>query len=183
MNKTLAIVIAIFAFILFVIGGMFASRNGAISLEESVKTAQSDIDVMLTNRYNKLNEMAECVKQYDKHEYNTLVNVISERGKNMSGKEVKECFAQFSRVEERYPELQSQKNYHTLMLEISTIENRVGHTKNAYNSFVRDYNQYCRSFPTSFCLSVTGYVVQHFDYYKAEPHVIDTKPINLFAQD
>ena len=66
----------------------------------------------------KLTELAECVKQYDKHEYRTLVDTISARGKNMNGKEVKECLAAFSRVEERYPQLRSQENYKTLMKEI-----------------------------------------------------------------
>ena len=83
---------------------LMSSRNGAINLEEQVNTAKSGIDVQLSNRFNKLHELAACVKKYDEHEYNTLVKVIEARGKNMSGTEAKQCIAAFSRVEERYPE-------------------------------------------------------------------------------
>ena len=102
--------------IVMVFGVMIiSSKNSAISLEESVNTAQSGIDVQLSNRFNKLTELAECVKQYDAHEYKALVDVITARGKQMSGAQAKECIAAFSRVEERYPELKSQANYKHLM--------------------------------------------------------------------
>lgn len=180
MNKLTTIVLAVVAFIIFVFAGVASSVNGAISREEVASKAYSDIDVILTTRFNKLREMAECVKRYDEHEYRTLVDVISARGKNMSSTEAKECLLAFSRVEERYPQLQSQQNYQLLMIETSTIENRVGHMKNAYNSAVRDYNQYCRRFPTRFCLNVFGYERRVFDYYKADPSHADTAPLNLF---
>ena len=104
---------------------VFSSKNGAISLEESVNAAKSGIDVQLSNRFNKLTELAECVKKYDAHEYKTLVDVISARGRNMSAGAAKQCIAAFSRVEERYPELKSQANYQQLMTEISLVENHL----------------------------------------------------------
>ena len=68
---------------------LMSSRNGAINLEEQVNTSKSGIDVQLSNRFNKLHELAACVKKYDEHEYATLVKVIEARGKNMSGTEAK----------------------------------------------------------------------------------------------
>lgn len=156
------------------------SKNTAISLEESVSTAQSGIDVQLSNRFNKLTELAECVKQYDAHEYKTLVDVISMRGKNMTASEAKQCIAAFSRIEERYPDLKSQANYKHLMTEISLTENHLAQHKKAFNEFVRDYRRHCRSFPASFFLSVCGYQMQDFKYYEAEAGVKDTKPMKLF---
>ena len=44
---------------------VYGAKNGAISLEESVNAAKSGIDVQLVNRFNKLTELAECVKRYD----------------------------------------------------------------------------------------------------------------------
>lgn len=157
-----------------------SSRNGAINLEEQVNTAKSGIDVQLSNRFNKLHELAACVKKYDEHEYNTLVKVIEARGKNMSGADAKRCIAAFSRVEERYPDLKSQKNYSALMNDISITENHLAQYKVAYNETVRNYSYYCRKFPTSMFLSITGYIAKDFKYYEAGLEQRDTKPLKLF---
>ena len=159
---------------------LMSSRNGAINLEEQVNTSKSGIDVQLSNRFNKLHELAACVKKYDEHEYQTLVKVIEARGKNMSGTEAKQCIAAFSRVEERYPDLKSQKNYQFLMQDIAVTENHLAQYKVAYNETVRNYSYYCRKFPTSMFLSITGYFPKDFKYYEAEEHTKDTKPLELF---
>jgi LemA protein len=159
---------------------VMSSKNSAINLEEQVNTAKSGIDVQLSNRFNKLHELAACVKKYDEHEYNTLVKVIEARGKNMSGTEAKQCIAAFSRVEERYPDLKSQANYAKLMNDISITENSLAQHKKAYNESVRDYRYHCRKFPTSFFLSLTGYEVKKYDMYEADASTKDTKPLELF---
>ena len=46
---------------LICIMAVMSSRNGAINLEEQVNTAKSGIDVQLSNRFNKLHELAACV--------------------------------------------------------------------------------------------------------------------------
>lgn len=125
MKLTLIIGAAILGIVMIFGVMIISSKNSAISLEECVNTAQSGIDVQLSNRFNKLTELAECVKQYDAHEYKALVDVITARGKQMSGTQAKECIAAFSRVEERYPDLKSQTNYKHLMTEISLTENHL----------------------------------------------------------
>jgi LemA protein len=180
MKITLITLAAIMGFFLIVFTTVMNSKNTAISLEESVNTAQSGINVQLSNRFNKLTELAECVKQYDSHEYKTIVDVISARGKNMSGAQAKECIAAFSRVEERYPDLKSQANYKNLMTEISLTENHLAQHRKAYNEFVRNYNYHCRAFPSSMFLSFCGYEVKSYKYYEADEAVKDTKPMKLF---
>lgn len=180
MKATLITLAAIIGVGLIALCMLMSSRNGAINLEEQVNTAKSGIDVQLSNRFNKLHELAACVKKYDEHEYNTLVKVIEARGKNMSGTEAKQCIAAFSRVEERYPDLKSQKNYQHLMNDISITENHLAQFKVAYNETVRNYSYYCRKFPTSMFLSITGYMAKDFKYYEAEEHTKDTKPLELF---
>ena len=87
MKLALIWIAAIIGLSLVVTCFVFSSKNTAISLEENVNAAKSGIDVQLSNRFNKLTEIAECVKQYDAHEYKTLTDVINARGKNMSSKE------------------------------------------------------------------------------------------------
>lgn len=159
---------------------VYSSKNGAISLEESVNAAKSGIDVQLVNRFNKLTELAECVKKYDEHEYKTLLEVITARGKNMSANDAKQCIAAVNAVAEQYPELRSQSNYSQLMTEISLMENHLAQSKKAYNEFVRDYNRHVRKFPTSIFLGWTGYETVKYDYYEADESVRDSKPMTLF---
>ena len=160
---------------------VMSSKNGAISLEENVNVAKSGIDVQLSNRFNKLHELASCVKKYDEHEYKTLMDVIAQRGgKNMDGKGFKATMANINAVVEKYPDLQSKTNYKHLMDDISITENTLAQHKKAYNESVRDYRYYCRRFPTSFFLSLTGYEVRKYDMYEADSSVRDTKPLELF---
>ena len=180
MKTALVFLAAILGVVMVSVVCLFSSRNSAIGLEEEVRTANSAVETHLSNRFNKLHELAACVKKYDEHEYSTLVKTIEARGRGMSGSEAKQCIAAFSRVEERYPELKSQKNYQFLMNDISITENRLAQAKRGYNESVRDYNYHCRKFPTSLFLSVTGYRVVKFEYYTAEDSVRDTKPLDLF---
>lgn len=153
-------------------------QNTAIDREECVSTAQADVDAHLQRRVNLLTELSQCVKQYDKHEAETLEKVIAMRGKAMSDKEAKEVMFQIAAVAEKYPELQSQKNYANLMNECSITENLVAQHKKAFNSSVREYRSYCRSFPANAILKMLGYEFREFEYYKTD--ATDTKPLNLF---
>ena len=158
---------------------LMSSRNGAINLEEQVNTAKSGIDVQLSNRFNKLHELAACVKKYDEHEYNTLVKVIEARGKNMSGTEAKQCIAAFSRVEERYPDLKSQKNYQDLMNELAITENKIVEVRKAYNTEVTRYNRFTRQFPSKQILSLAGYEVKEYERLVFENSSVDAPKVSF----
>ena len=49
-----------------------SSQNRAFTLEEQVNTADSDIKVQEKRRVDLVYNLANCVKQYDKHEAETL---------------------------------------------------------------------------------------------------------------
>ena len=174
---TLAVILGI---VIVCTCAVFSSKNRAVSLEETVNAAKSGIDVQLSNRFNKLTEIAECVKQYDSHEYKTITDTIQMRGKNMTAKEFKATMASINAVAEQYPQLQSQKNYQQLITEISLTENHLAQHKKAYNESVRDYRYHCRKFPTSIFLGWTGYEVQTYEMYAADEAVKDSKPMKLF---
>lgn len=75
----------IVAFILMIVIGVQSAQNRAISLEESVYTAQSDIKVQEKRRVDLVYNLADCVKQYDKHESATLSQLA------VNGNDIK-CF-------------------------------------------------------------------------------------------
>ena len=177
--KTLIISIAaIAAVILMMVFAVQGAGNKAIGYEESVQTAKADVDTQLQRRYNVLTELAECVKQYDKHEYETLLAVIEARGSNISESEAEEVVAQINAVAEAYPELKSQENYKQFMTEIATTENLIANYKQAYNSSIKSYNRYVRKFPSRQFLILIGYEVQSYEYYSTDK--TDSDPISLF---
>lgn len=180
--KLIAIILAaLFGIAIMSLCSIQGCKNSAIEREEKVETTKSDIDVQLQRRVNLLTELSECVAQYDRHEAETLKGVIANRGKQMSGQDAKEVMLQIAAVAERYPELQSQKNYAKLMNECSLTENLVAQHKKAYNQSVNDYRRYCRSFPASMCLNILGYEMIDYERYKTE--ATDTKPLTLFHKN
>ena len=169
---------AIAAVLIIIVFAVQSSGNKAIGYEESVETAKADVDTQLQRRYNVLTELAECVKQYDSHEYETLTAVIEARGANISESEAEEVVAQINAVAEAYPELKSQANYKTFMYEISTTENLIAQYKQAYNESIKSYNRYVRKFPSRQFLSIIGYEVQQYEYYSTDK--TDSEPLTLF---
>lgn len=167
--KTLIIsIVAVLAIALLCIFIPQHFGNRAIALEESVNTTQSDIDTQLQRRFNVLTELAECVKQYDSHEYETLTKVIEARGSNISEQESEQVVAQINAVAEAYPELKSQDNYKQFMKEIATTENLLTQYKQAYNASVKNYNRYVKKFPNKQFLGLIGYEVVSYEYYKTD---------------
>lgn len=152
------------------------SRNKAIAYEQAVITAKADVSVQEKARIDKVYNLADCVKQYDAHESETL----TELAENMKAGSVSdsEISTAISAVTYAYPELKSQANYQTLMLELTTIENNISNARQSYNFTVSKYNSYVQKFPTNTLLGITGYQIKDFSQYDFGD--IEDAPTNLF---
>lgn len=157
--------------------GVQGSRNKAIGLEESIKTAASDIKVQEKARFDKLPNLADCVKQYDKHEAETLQEIVDGRG---STGDIENVTTAITAVAEAYPELKSNENYKKLMTELATIENMIAQYRESYNKQVGTYNRYVKGFPARIFLSWTGYEV--LDYQRLDYHAPVDAPTDLFGE-
>lgn len=152
-------------------------KNKAISYEEQITDAKSDIKVLEKKRADLIPNLVDCVKSYDKHEYETLVGVIQERGTS-SDEVVEEIKANIEVVAEAYPELKSQANYKQLMTDLTTMENQIAKSRNSYNTWIKKYKQYVRHFPNKQILGLTGYEIVDFTYLDFD--VSPDAPTNLF---
>ena len=77
-NKGTWIIVGIVAAFVLLIAGIFVSTNNrAVSLEEQVFTADSDIQAQEKRRTDLIYNLADCVKEYDKREAETLLNELS----------------------------------------------------------------------------------------------------------
>lgn len=173
--------IAIIAVIIFAVVGINSVAGNAIAYEEMVTEAQSAIKIQEKRRADLIPNLVDCVKAYDKHEYETLVDIINAR-KGEDGTipddVVNEVNNIINVVVENYPELSSQANYKELMNELSITENKIAETRNAYNKTVSRYNTYTRQPIRKFFLSLSGY--EKVEFQKLNYDVSEDAPTNLF---
>ena len=170
----IAVIVAVALMFVFAFQGV---QNHAIGLEEQITTAQSEIKIQEKRRADLIPNLVDCVQAYDEHEYNTLKDVIAQRGTNTDAA-VQEVTTMINAVAEQYPQLQSNTNYQQLMTELATTENLIAQTRTNYNTWVSQYNTYIRKFPNSSILSMLGYERQTFE--KLNFNVSSDAPTNLF---
>ena len=116
-NKGTWIIVGIVAAFVLLIAGIFVSTNNrAVSLEEQVFTADSDIQAQEKRRTDLIYNLADCVKEYDKHEAETLLNVVEARGNNGSTTDIENVTTSIAAVAEAYPELKSNENYKEMIV-------------------------------------------------------------------
>lgn len=156
---------------------MQSVQNKAINLEEQITTAQSEIKIQEKRRADLIPNLVDCVKAYDKHEYETLLRVVEARGvdTDATAQHVKNLILS---VAEDYPELQSDKQYEKLMTELATTENLIANVRSNYNIWVTQYNSHIRKFPNRQILDMLGYIAG--DYQKLNFNVSEDAPTNLF---
>lgn len=179
-NWKVALIVAtgVVAVILLGVFGVQSSQNQAFALEEQVNTAKSDIKVQEKRRVDLVYNLADCVKQYDKHEAETLTAIVEGRG---SAGDIENATTAIAAVSEAYPELKADENYRELMNELTITENLIAEYRSNYNKQVKAYNRYVKKFPTRIFLNMLGYEKQNYQYLDYEAPV--DAPQNLFKED
>ena len=162
--KVVLIAIAIIiAVALMAVFGVQSYKNRAINMEEQVLTAKSDINIQEKRRVDLLGNLVDCVKNYDKHEYETLKAIVD--GRSSNDDKATEIKTSIKAVSEAYPELKSNENYKQLMNELATTENLITNYRENYNKQVKIYNAYVRKFPQRMFLDFLGYEKQEYKLY------------------
>lgn len=180
-NGWKVVLLVIAAIVSTVLAGVFAvqgSQNKAFSLEEQVNSAESDIKVQEKRRVDLVYNLADCVKQYDKHEAETLKDIVEKRG---TAGDIENASTAITAVSEAYPELKSNENYKELMNELATTENLIAQYRGGYNKQIKAYNRYVKGFPQRIFLNMLGYERQNYKYLDYESS--QDAPQNLFDED
>lgn len=110
--------VGVIAVIFMIIFGVQGFQNKAINYETQVEEAQSGIKVQEKRRIDLVYNLADCVKQYDKHESETLKAIVD--GRTSDKVDAENITTAINAVSESYPELKSNENYKQLMNELST---------------------------------------------------------------
>ena len=147
-----------------------AIYNGLVVLRNRFKNAYAQIDVQLKRRYDLIPNLVETVKGYIKHERETLEAVIKARNSAQSAALAAAAspgnpaaMQQLGQAEgaltgmlgrmfalaEAYPDLKANQNMLSLQEELSSTENKVAFSRQAFNDAVMEYNTKRESFPDS----------------------------------
>jgi LemA protein len=144
--------------------------NSLINLRNRVKNAFAQIDVQLTRRHDLIPNLVEAVKGYMKHERETLEAVIKARNSAVSSLDaakldpsnaaaIKElgvsegalgaALGRLFALSEAYPDLKANQNMIQFQEELSTTENKVAFSRQAFNDAVLGYNNKAENFPNN----------------------------------
>jgi len=144
--------------------------NRLINERNRVKNAFAQIDVQLTRRYDLIPNLVEAVKGYMKHERETLEAVIKARNAAASSLDaaksdpanaqaIKELGAsegaltaalgRLFALSEAYPDLKANQNMMQFQEELTSTENKVSFSRQAFNDAVLQYNNSAQNFPNN----------------------------------
>lgn len=179
-NWKLALIVLAGVISLGVLGifGVQSEQNKAFTLEEQVSVAESDVKVQEKRRVDLIYNLADCVKQYDKHEAETLKAIVDGRG---SAGNIENVTTAITAVSEAYPELKSDANYKELMNELAITENLIAEFRSNYNKQIKEYNRYVKKFPTRVFLNILGYEKREYKYL--DYNAPEDAPQDLFKEE
>lgn len=160
----------IITFIIFISLWYISEYNSFQRLIIKVNEAKSGIDIALTKRFDTLTKLLQVVKQYTKHETDTLEKVIRLRQNGASyyevNSELQKIYDQVKLQVENYPELRSSETYLNLQNAISENEEYLSAARRFYNSAIKSYNIKVQSFPSSIIANYKDYKV--LEFFEAE---------------
>ncbi len=177
--KPAVIVAIVIAFLLMLIPAFTGKYNRAVTLEENVTSAKSNISKEEQRRVDLFNNLADAVLSARTFEQETLTQIAQARGQANKG-QVGEALLTINNVVEAYPEIKTTELYKQTMTEFAVTENRLAGYREQYNNDVREYKRFTRGFFTRIALAVTGYEVLDLQYldYKVD----NGEARNLFAE-
>ena len=168
MGLVIGIIVAVVVLILifWVIGGY----NKLVRARNGFKNAFAQIDVQLRRRFDLIPNLVETAKGYMAHERQTLEAVTAARGAAATGLQaasanpgdpgamqqlaagqgqLNAALGRLFAVAEAYPDLKANQNMLALQEELTSTENKVAFSRQAYNDSVLTYNNRRQTFPTS----------------------------------
>lgn len=156
-----------------VLGAWFASMyNSLIRFRNQVKNAWSQIDVQLKRRHDLIPNLIETVKGYMTHEKDTLENITKARSEAMGAGSVGEkskaesklsgAMSQFYVVVENYPDLKANENFLSLQEELTSTENKISFSRQAYNDQVLFYNNKIQVVPSNIIAGMFNFKEEEF---------------------
>jgi LemA protein len=165
------------AALLLILGLTGCGYNDFQRLDESTKSAWSEVVNQYQRRADLIDNLVATVKGEANFEQETLTKVIEARAKATSIQVTPETLSnpealrQFQAAQgelsgalsrlmvtvERYPDLKANKAFADLRVALEGTENRIAVARDRYIKAVQEYNVLARSFPSNLTALVFGY--------------------------
>ena len=166
--------INILLIIVIILSGMIiGTYNKFIRKNNRVKEKESQIDVLLNQRFDLIPNIVECVKGYAKHESSTLEELTSLRSSyNNHGFSIEETenidkkFNNVMMLAESYPDLKANTQFLSLQNNLNEIENKLSYARSNYNNAVTSYNNLVESVPSNIIAKI--FVFEKKELFKLE---------------
>jgi LemA protein len=157
---------------------VMGTYNALVARRNRYKNAYAQIDVQLKRRYDLIPNLVEVAKGYIKHERETLEAVIKARNQavaaataaganpgnpaamqNLGAAEgaLTGVLGRLFALAEAYPDLKANTNMLSLQEELSSTENKVAFSRQAFNDAVMEYNTKRESFPDTIFAGMFGF--------------------------
>lgn len=164
--------------VIFVVFYIIRIFNNLVLYKNRYENAFSQIEVQLKRRYDLIPNLVEATKAYLTHERETLEAVISARNEAAAGLKaaaanpssasalgklassegmLQSALGRLNIAVEAYPDLKANQNIMQLNEELTSTENRVAFSRQAFNDSVTEYNAYKQSFPQNFFAPTFGH--------------------------
>ncbi|MDO9406226.1 MAG: LemA family protein [Polaromonas sp.] len=175
MSLSTIIWIAVLALLVFWAVGAY---NRLVRLKNVIANAFGQIDVQLKRRYDLIPNLVEAAKKYLQHERDTLEAVTAARNQARSASDAVRSrpanaaavgalavaeqvldgsLGRLFALTEAYPELKADETVRELSEELTSTENKVGFSRQAYNDAVLDYNNAQGQFPAVLIARLFGF--------------------------
>jgi LemA protein len=151
------------AFVLLIAGTAIYAvivYNGLVRLQNEIRRAWANIDVLLKQRHDEVPNLVACVKGYMDHERQTLEAVTQARTASMNAGSIPQkaqadllmtgALRSFFAVAEGYPQLKANENFLSLQSRISELEERIADRREFFNDDVNTYNTRIAQLPEVF---------------------------------
>ena len=166
MGLVIGIIVAVV--VVLIVLWVIVAYNGLVRARNAFKNAFAQIDVQLQRRFDLIPNLVETAKANLKHERGTLEAVVAARSgaqaaaaraaaspgdpQAMAGLSAAEgvlagSLGRLFAVAEAYPDLKANQNMAQLTEELSSTENRIAFSRQAYNDAVMTYNNARETFP------------------------------------
>lgn len=161
------VIIVLLVFVLVLFGQYVSVKNTLVTKNEAVKSAWSQVDVVLQRRADLIPNLVETVKGYAQQEQTVFGDIAKARSALLSAGSPQEKIAANGQLDgaigrlllivENYPQLKSNENFLRLQDELAGTENRIAVERKRYNDTLQDYNTYIQQFPNSIFAGWAGF--------------------------
>lgn len=169
--------------LILIIAYIIKQYNTIIRMSKAINQAKSSIDVYLTQRFDLIPNLIECVKGYMEYEKDTFVKITEMRTQYLDTKDLKEGAKlnfECNKIlldAEQYPELKASQHFLNLQKNLSKMEDQLQAARRIYNMEVTKYNTKISVIPTNIIARYIG--VQEVELFKAEDEAQDNIDVQL----